>query len=88
MEALSAAYMILGLKYGSTDFDDRMKLLKKIKKLNELFYGKMKAKNCKELLSMEILEDDNMKLAEEKGLFESVCTKSIKTTIEILEELL
>ena len=65
-----------------------MKLLKKIKKLNELFYGKMKAKNCKELLSMEILEDDNMKLAEEKGLFESVCTKSIKTTIEILEELL
>lgn len=86
--ALSASYMVLALKYGSTDMDDRLLLAKKIKNINEIFKEKMGAIECKNLLGMKILEENNMEIAQEKGLFENVCANSIKTAIEALEELL
>lgn len=86
--ALTAGYMVLGLRYGSTDFNERLDLARKILELDRQFEAKMKSTNCKELLGMKVLEGDNMKKAAEEGLLESVCGNCIVNTINILEELL
>ena len=86
--ALSASYMVLALKYGSTDMKERLELAEKIKELNNIFKEKMGAIECKDLLGMKILEGNNIEIAEEKGLFQNVCANSIKTAITALEDLL
>lgn len=86
--ALSASYMVLALKYGSTDMKERLELAEKIKKINKVFKEKMGAIECKDLLGMKILEGNNIEIAEEKGLFQNVCANSIKTVITALEDLL
>lgn len=86
--AINASYMVLGLKYGSTDFNERLDLARKMLQFKKDFEAKMKSTNCKELLGMKVLEGDNMKKAAEEGLLESVCGSSIVTAINILEYLL
>lgn len=86
--ALTAGYMVLGLRYGTTDFNERLSLARKMIEFNKKFLNEMKSSNCKELLGMKVLEGDNMKKAAEEGLLESVCGSSIVNAINILEDLL
>lgn len=86
--ALVAAYMVLGLKYGSTDFEARMNLAGKVFELDKVFEEKMSTKNCRELLGMKVLEADNMNKAAEAGLFETICDKSVAVVIEALEKMI
>lgn len=86
--ALTAGYMVLGLKYGSTDFNERLSLARKMVKLNKDFEEKMKSTNCRELLGMKVLEGDNMKKAAEEGLLASVCGNCIINSINIIENML
>lgn len=86
--ALTAGYMVLGLKYGSTDFDKRIELAKKTLAFKKEFENTMNSINCKELLGMKVMEGNNMEKAAEEGLLESVCGKAIQTSIVALEKLL
>lgn len=86
--ALTAGYMVLGLKYGSTDFDKRIELAKKTLSFKNEFKEKMGSTNCNELLGMKVMEDNNIEKAAEEGLLESVCGKAIQTSIVALEKLL
>lgn len=86
--AVTAGYMVLGLKCGSTDFDRRIELAKKTLAFKNEFKEKMGSTNCKELLGMKVMEGNNMEKAEEEGLLESVCGKAIQTAIIALEKLL
>ena len=86
--ALTAGYMVLGLKYGSTDFDRRIELAKKTLSFKNEFKEKMGSTNCNELLGMKVMEDNNIEKAAEEGLLESVCGKAILTAISTLEKLL
>ena len=86
--ALTAGYMVLGLKYGSTDFDRRIELAKKTLAFKNEFKEKMGSTNCNELLGMKVMEDNNIEKAAEEGLLESVCGKAIQTAIISLEKLL
>lgn len=86
--ALTAGYMVLGLKYGSTDFDRRIELAKKTLAFKNEFKEKMGSTNCNELLGMKVMEDNNTEKAAEEGLLESVCGKAIQTSIVALEKLL
>lgn len=86
--AVTAGYMVLGLKYGSTDFDKRIELAKKILAFKNEFQDKMGAVNCKELLGMKVMEDNNIEKAAEDGLLESVCGKAILTAISTLENII
>lgn len=86
--ALTAGYMVLGLKYGSTDFNKRIELAKKTLAFKNEFKEKMGSTNCKELLGMKVMEGNNMEKAAEEGLLESVCGKAIQTAIISLEKLL
>lgn len=86
--ALTAGYMVLGLKYGSTDFDKRIELAKKTLSFKNEFKEKMGSTNCNELLGMKVMEGNNIEKAAEEGLLESVCGKAIQTAIIALEKLL
>ena len=86
--AMTAGYMVLGLKYGSTDFNERIELAKKTLAFKKEFQDKMGAVNCKELLGMKVMEGNNIEKAAEEGLLESVCGKAIQTAIVALEKLL
>ena len=86
--AVTAGYMVLGLKYGSTDFDKRIELAKKTLAFKNEFKEKMVSTNCKELLGMKVMEGNNIEKAAEEGLLESVCGKAIQNAIVALEKLL
>lgn len=86
--AVTAGYMVLGLKYGSTDFDKRIELAKKTLAFKNEFQDKMGAVNCKELLGMKVMEGNNIEKAAEDGLLESVCGKAILTAISTLENII
>lgn len=86
--ALVAGYMVLGLKYGSADFEARMNLAGKVLELDKVFEEKMSTKICKELLGMKVLEADNMNKAAKMGLFETICDKSVAVVIEALEKMI
>lgn len=86
--ALTAGYMVLGLKYGSTDFDKRIELAKKTLAFKNEFKEKMGSTNCNELLGMKVMEGNNIEKAAEEGLLESVCGKAILTAISTLENII
>lgn len=86
--AVTAGYMVLGLKYGSTDFNKRIELAKKTLAFKYEFQDTMGSVNCKELLGMKVMEGNNIEKAAEEGLLESVCGKAIQTSIVALEKLL
>lgn len=86
--AVTAGYMVLGLKYGSTDFNKRIELAKKTLAFKNEFKEKMGSANCKELLGMKVMEGNNIEKAAEEGLLESVCGKAILTAISTLENII
>lgn len=86
--AMTAGYMVLGLKYGSTDFKERIELAKKTLAFKNEFKEKMVSTNCKELLGMKVMEGNNIEKASEEGLLESVCGKAILTAISTLENII
>lgn len=86
--AVTAGYIVLGLKYGSTDFNKRIELAKKTLAFKNEFKEKMGSTNCNELLGMKVMEGNNIEKASEEGLLESVCGKAILTAISTLENII
>lgn len=89
--AVTAAFMVLGLKYGQTDAEDR-RSKEKTYELVRRFVGKFEARNgsvtCKELLGCDISTAEGMEAAQSRDLFKSVCAQLVRDGAEILEELL
>lgn len=89
--AMTGGFMVLGLKYGNTDAEDKEAKVKTYEKSIE-FADRFKARNgsidCRELLGCDISTADGMKKAQEEGLFDSVCPKMVREAAEILEEML
>jgi C_GCAxxG_C_C family probable redox protein len=89
--AVTGAFMVLGLKYGSAAAKDQRSKAKTNEKISE-YISRFKARNgsllCKELLGCDISRSEGMKKAQKKGLFDSVCPKMVQDAAEILEDLL
>ena len=80
--------MALGLKYGSTDLEDKLRLEEMVHNLDKEFEQRNKSKQCKELLGLDINSEEGMKEALEKDLLTSVCGSCIRSSIEITEEIM
>jgi len=89
--AVTGALMLIGLKYGSSELQDKESKANAYSKVRE-FVKKFEEKNktiiCKELLNCDISTPDGRKYAEENGLFKNVCPKFVKDAAEIIEEML
>lgn len=86
--ALTASYMALGLKYGSTDPYEKIELSKMIYKLDKEFEERMGHTKCANLLKVNVNTDDGFNYAVENDLLSKVCGKCITNAIEITEEIM
>lgn len=86
--ALTAAYMALGLKYGSNNLDQKLRLEEMVHKLDEEFEQRNKSKKCINLLGLDINNKEGMEEALEKDLLSKVCGSCISSAIEITEKIM
>jgi C_GCAxxG_C_C family probable redox protein len=88
--AVTGAFMVIGLKHGATEAEDKIAKENTYKLVRE-FADKFKSRNgsvmCKELLGCDISTPEGAKTAQEKDLFATLCTKLVRDAAEILEEL-
>ncbi|MCU0287326.1 MAG: C-GCAxxG-C-C family protein [Acidobacteria bacterium] len=89
--AVSAAIMLIGLKYGRTsasDLDARQKTRKMVKEFVKLYNERNGFIDCKNLLGVDISTGEGMAEAKEKGYFNSKCPGLIEDAVDILNSIL
>jgi len=89
--AVTGAFMLIGLKYGNVNVDDKVnkrktKLL--VTEFTRRFIELNNSVKCKELLAYDISIPEEMSIVREKKLFSTLCPKLVKDSSEIIEELL
>jgi C_GCAxxG_C_C family probable redox protein len=89
--AVTGALMILGLKWGQHNVDDK-ETKENAYALAQKYMNAFKLKNesflCRELLGIDISSDEGRKLAREKGLFNTVCPKVVRDAAQIVEKMI
>ena len=89
--AVTGAFMSIGIKYGRVDPDDEASKENTYRIVNE-FVEKFKGRNetimCRDLIGYDIGDAKEHDLAEEKGIFDTLCPKFVQDAAEILEDLL
>lgn len=89
--AFTGALMALGLKYGHCEEGDvdaqnlGMSKLMEFKSRFEKEYGSIV---CRKVMGYDLSVSEEMKIIEEKGLFDNFCPKLVIKTIQIAEEML
>ncbi len=89
--AVSGALMVLGLKYGNCNSDDKEGIKKAYNvavEFNSRFCKRNKSVVCKELLGYDVSIPEHKKEIREKNLFTSICPKMVADATEIVEQLL
>lgn len=87
--AVTGAYMVLGLKANyqeKTVQEIKADTKASVRRFNELFLAKHCSLQCKKLLGVDISTPEGSAEANEKGLFDSVCTGLVASAADILEE--
>lgn len=89
--AVTAAFMVIGLKYGRIDAEDE-EAKKQTRQLVREFIRKFETRNktisCKDLLACDISTDEGFQYAQEQNLMKTLCPKFVADAVEILEEIL
>jgi C_GCAxxG_C_C family probable redox protein len=88
---VTAAYMVIGLKYGRTAAKDK-KSKQKTTRLGREFIQKFEKRNktiiCKDLLGCNIHTKEGAKYAKDHKLSRKLCRKYVANAVEILEDIL
>lgn len=89
--AVAGAYMVLGLKQGRINADDReakIRTAELVREFTRRFQERNSSYLCKDLLGVEIDTPVKQRAARESGLFTTICPKMVRDAAEILEEIL
>lgn len=87
--AVTGAYMVLGMKaqFGEKSIQEiKAETKVAVKKFNELFIAKHGSLKCKKLLGVNISTPEGSAEANEKNLFDTVCSGLVASSAEILEK--
>lgn len=87
--AVTGAYMVLGLKIqpeGKTYAEIKAESKAAVRKFNELFIAKHGSLSCKKLLGVNLSTPEGSAIANEKNLFDSICTELVASAAGIIEE--
>ncbi len=87
--AVTGAYMVLGMKAETEDktFQEiKSETKAAVRKFNEIFIAKNGSLKCKKLLGVNISTPEGAAEANEKNLFNTVCTELVASASDILEE--
>ena len=89
--AVTGAFMALGLRYGSSRPRDK-EIKEKSYEIAREFMRRFTERNgsivCRDLLGCDISTHEGHERAKQRGLFDTVCTKLVKDSVEILEDML
>ncbi len=89
--AVTGALMLIGAKYGDFDkhdYDKKQFLESRVKMFKSSFVKKYGTLKCKELINFDLGTEEGKILAKENNVFSEICTGFIKTSSEIIEEIL
>ena len=89
--AVTGAFMVLGLKHGTTLPDDREgkeRTYQRVRQFASRFKARCGSAVCRDLLGCDISTPEGLDLARQRGLFATACPRFVQTAAEILEELL
>jgi len=87
--AVTGAYMVLGMKAqseGKTIQEIKAETKVAVKKFNELFIARHGSLKCKKLLGVDISTAEVSSEANEKNLFNTICSDLVGSAAEILEK--
>ena len=86
--AVSAAYLLIGLKHGKYLKDDtaaREKTYALVREFAKLFEERNKTTSCRELLGVDMVKDDRQAV---RARVREVCSKVVQDAAEIIEKIL
>ena len=89
--AVTGAFMVIGLKYGTIDAEDKEtkeKVYALVREFADRFKFRNDTLNCKDLLGCDVSTSGGMQVAREQKLFKTICPKLVKDAAEIVEEIL
>ncbi|GAK60736.1 hypothetical protein U27_00634 [Candidatus Vecturithrix granuli] len=89
--AVSGAFMVLGLKYGTTDPEDKAAkehTYERVRAFADQFTARQGSLLCRELLDVDISTAEGLQYAREQKFFTERCPAFIKTAADILAEML
>ena len=89
--AVTGAFMVIGLKYGAIDAEDKEtkeKAYALVREFSDRFKSRHGSISCQDLLGCDISKPEGEKVAREQKLFETICPKLVKDAAELLEEML
>ncbi len=87
--AVTGAFMSIGLKYGMTEVDLKIKEANyvKVKEFSEKFKAIHGSINCMELLKTDLTTLEGVSYFKENNLMDEVCTKCVGDAVSILEDM-
>lgn len=88
--AFTGALMAFGLKYGHCregDFDAQNLGMSKLIEFKSKFEKEYGSIVCRKIMGYDLSVPEDMKIIEEKGLFENFCPKLVCKTIQMAEEM-
>jgi len=89
--AVTGAFMALGLKFGSSRPEDK-EIKEKSYEIAREFVRRFTERSgtivCRDLLGCDISTHEGFERAKQQGLFDTVCAKLVKDSVEILEDML
>ncbi len=88
--AVTGAFMVLGLRHGSSKEGEEWKKAESYRQLGEFarrFTALHGSTVCKELLGYDISNDEGLASAKKLGLFANKCAKYVSDAVKILEEM-
>jgi C_GCAxxG_C_C family probable redox protein len=89
--AVTGAIMVLGIKYGMThksDTEAKDKTYELVTDLIEKFKTKHNSIICKDILDCDLNTPEGRQKAKDENKFKTICPDFVRTTAEILEEIL
>jgi C_GCAxxG_C_C family probable redox protein len=89
--AATGAYMVIGFlrgKYKEVDNESNERTNKLIQEFSRRFTEAHGSVNCKALIKFDINSEKGIEEAREADVFNKKCTYFVKTSVELLEEIL
>ncbi len=89
--AVTGAFMVIGLKHGQTQKDDKEakeKTYALVREFIDLFTKKHGSTLCRELLSRNIDTPEGYQKAVEENLFKTLCPRFVESAVNILNRII
>lgn len=89
--AVTGAIMAISLKYGQSEEQDKAskeKTYELVKEFTDRFRERNGTMICKELLEVDLSDENGREIAREKGLFTNFCPRLVEEAVNILQEIL